>query len=118
MDLFSAISPADVNYSETLSTLRYANRAKNIINKPTVNEVCPVYASPISGFFVAEVEFCFFSSYYCKNGILFVGSLYYMACLLLLVLPEIPRQLTFSVFFKYINLVFFKGYTFPYIIKE
>ena len=37
-----AISPADVNYSETLSTLRYANRAKNIINKPTVNEVCPL----------------------------------------------------------------------------
>ena len=34
-----AISPADVNYAETLSTLRYANRAKNIINKPTVNEV-------------------------------------------------------------------------------
>jgi len=37
--LFTAISPADVNYAETLSTLRYANRAKNIINKPTVNEV-------------------------------------------------------------------------------
>ena len=35
----SAISPADCNYAETLSTLRYANRAKNIINKPTVNEV-------------------------------------------------------------------------------
>lgn len=34
-----AISPADVNYAETLSTLRYANRAKNIINKPTINEV-------------------------------------------------------------------------------
>lgn len=34
----SAISPADVNYGETLSTLRYANRAKNIINKPTINE--------------------------------------------------------------------------------
>ena len=33
-----AISPADCNYAETLSTLRYANRAKNIINKPTVNE--------------------------------------------------------------------------------
>ena len=33
-----AISPADINYAETLSTLRYANRAKNIINKPTVNE--------------------------------------------------------------------------------
>lgn len=28
----------DCNYGETLSTLRYANRAKNIINKPTVNE--------------------------------------------------------------------------------
>ena len=40
MDLicFAAISPADINYSETLSTLRYANRAKNIVNKPTVNE--------------------------------------------------------------------------------
>ena len=33
-----ALSPADVNYGETLSTLRYANRAKNIINKPTINE--------------------------------------------------------------------------------
>lgn len=28
----------DCNYGETLSTLRYANRAKNIINKPTINE--------------------------------------------------------------------------------
>eukprot|EP00112_Aurelia_sp_Birch-Aquarium-sp1_P000611 Seg1058.2 transcript_id=Seg1058.2/GoldUCD/mRNA.D3Y31 product="Kinesin-like protein KIF16B" protein_id=Seg1058.2/GoldUCD/D3Y31 len=36
--MIAAISPADVNYSETLSTLRYANRAKNIVNKPTVNE--------------------------------------------------------------------------------
>lgn len=27
-----------MNYGETLSTLRYANRAKNIINKPTINE--------------------------------------------------------------------------------
>lgn len=34
----AAVSPADVNYGETLSTLRYANRAKNIINKPTINE--------------------------------------------------------------------------------
>lgn len=36
--MLAAISPADCNYSETLSTLRYANRAKNIINKPTINE--------------------------------------------------------------------------------
>lgn len=33
-----AISPAECNYGETLSTLRYANRAKDIINKPMVNE--------------------------------------------------------------------------------
>ncbi len=36
--MIATVSPADVNYSETLSTLRYANRAKNIINSPTVNE--------------------------------------------------------------------------------
>ncbi|XP_061478581.1 kinesin-like protein KIF16B isoform X2 [Rhineura floridana] len=36
--MIATVSPADVNYGETLSTLRYANRAKNIINKPTVNE--------------------------------------------------------------------------------
>ncbi|ESO93536.1 hypothetical protein LOTGIDRAFT_118976 [Lottia gigantea] len=36
--MIATISPADVNYSETLSTLRYANRAKNIINRPTINE--------------------------------------------------------------------------------
>uniref|UniRef100_A0A1A9WYT0 Kinesin motor domain-containing protein n=1 Tax=Glossina brevipalpis TaxID=37001 RepID=A0A1A9WYT0_9MUSC len=36
--MIAALSPADCNYSETLSTLRYANRAKNIINKPTINE--------------------------------------------------------------------------------
>lgn len=32
------MSPAADNYEETLSTLRYANRAKNIKNKPTINE--------------------------------------------------------------------------------
>ncbi|XP_028845040.1 uncharacterized protein kif16bb [Denticeps clupeoides] len=36
--MIATISPADINYGETLSTLRYANRAKNIVNKPTVNE--------------------------------------------------------------------------------
>ncbi|XP_045078111.1 kinesin-like protein KIF16B isoform X9 [Coregonus clupeaformis] len=40
--MIATISPADVNYGETLSTLRYANRAKNIINKPTINEDCNV----------------------------------------------------------------------------
>jgi kinesin family protein 16B len=37
--MLAAISPADINYGETLSTLRYANRAKSIVNKPVVNEV-------------------------------------------------------------------------------
>ena len=32
------IGPASFNYEETLGTLRYANRAKNIKNKPRVNE--------------------------------------------------------------------------------
>ena len=32
--------PADYNYDETLSTLRYASRAKQIKNKPKINEVC------------------------------------------------------------------------------
>ncbi|CAF0946389.1 unnamed protein product [Didymodactylos carnosus] len=36
--MIAAISPADDNYEETLSTLRYANRAKNIKNKPKINE--------------------------------------------------------------------------------
>jgi len=30
--------PADYNYEETLSTLRYAYRAKSIKNKPRINE--------------------------------------------------------------------------------
>ena len=32
------IGPASYNYDETLTTLRYANRAKNIQNKPKINE--------------------------------------------------------------------------------
>ncbi|XP_045175367.2 kinesin-II 95 kDa subunit-like [Mercenaria mercenaria] len=32
------IGPADYNFDETMSTLRYANRAKNIKNKPKINE--------------------------------------------------------------------------------
>ncbi|KAK3750011.1 hypothetical protein QZH41_008653 [Actinostola sp. cb2023] len=36
--MIAAVSPAECNYGETLSTLRYAQRAKNIINRPTVNE--------------------------------------------------------------------------------
>ena len=35
--MIAAISPADYNYDETLTTLRYASRAKNIKNQPRVN---------------------------------------------------------------------------------
>ncbi|XP_073844324.1 kinesin family member unc-104 isoform X10 [Musca autumnalis] len=36
--MIAAISPADINYDETLSTLRYADRAKAIVCKAVVNE--------------------------------------------------------------------------------
>ena len=36
--MIAAISPADFNFEETLTTLRYASRAKNIKNKPRVNQ--------------------------------------------------------------------------------
>jgi kinesin family protein 3/17 len=35
--MIAAISPADYNYEETLTTLRYAQRAKMIKNKPRIN---------------------------------------------------------------------------------
>lgn len=36
--MIAAMGPADYNSDETISTLRYANRAKNIQNKPRINE--------------------------------------------------------------------------------
>ncbi|KAL3836511.1 hypothetical protein ACJMK2_021937 [Sinanodonta woodiana] len=36
--MIAALSPADINYEETLSTLRYADRAKQIKNSAKVNE--------------------------------------------------------------------------------
>lgn len=36
--MIATVSPAADNYNETLSTLRYADRAKNIINHAVVNE--------------------------------------------------------------------------------
>lgn len=35
--MMACISPADSNMEETLNTLRYADRAKRIKNKPVVN---------------------------------------------------------------------------------
>jgi hypothetical protein len=36
--MIAAISPADINYEETLSTLRFADRAKSIKTQAVVNE--------------------------------------------------------------------------------
>lgn len=36
--VIATISPASYNYEETISTLRYASRAKSIKNKPVINE--------------------------------------------------------------------------------
>jgi hypothetical protein len=36
--MVATIGPASYNYEETVNTLRYANRAKNIKNKPKINE--------------------------------------------------------------------------------
>ncbi|XP_076469926.1 kinesin-like protein KIF28 isoform X2 [Babylonia areolata] len=36
--MIAALSPADINYDETLSTLRYADRAKKIKNQAVINE--------------------------------------------------------------------------------
>lgn len=36
--MIAAVSPANYNYDETLSTLRYASNAKSIKNKPKINE--------------------------------------------------------------------------------
>lgn len=36
--MIAACGPADYNTDETISTLRYASRAKNIENKPRINE--------------------------------------------------------------------------------
>jgi hypothetical protein len=36
--MVATIGPASYNFDETLTTLRYANRAKNIKNKPKINE--------------------------------------------------------------------------------
>jgi len=37
--MIACVSPADTNHEETLSTLRYAERAKKIRNKPIINAV-------------------------------------------------------------------------------
>ena len=35
--MIACVSPAESNYEETLSSIKYASRARNIKNKPIVN---------------------------------------------------------------------------------
>jgi len=35
--MIACVSPAESNYEETLSTMKYASRARNIKNKPVIN---------------------------------------------------------------------------------
>ena len=35
--MIACVSPAESNYEETLSTIKYASRARNIKNKPIIN---------------------------------------------------------------------------------
>lgn len=37
--IICTISPAAINYYQSLSTLRFATRAKTVKNKPTLNEI-------------------------------------------------------------------------------
>lgn len=36
--IIATVSPANINFEETLSTLDYAHRAKNITNRPEINQ--------------------------------------------------------------------------------
>ncbi|OUM58461.1 hypothetical protein PIROE2DRAFT_66605 [Piromyces sp. E2] len=49
--MIATLSPASYNYDESLSTLRYANRTKNIKNKPKVNEDPKIIINNIYFFF-------------------------------------------------------------------
>jgi len=35
--MIACVSPAESNYEETLNSIKYASRARNIKNKPVVN---------------------------------------------------------------------------------
>ena len=52
--MIAALSPADINYEETLSTLRYADRAKQIKTKAVINE------NPIDKL-IRELQVCMYT---------------------------------------------------------
>ena len=56
--MVATVSPAADNYEETLSTLRYADRAKRIVNHAVINEDPNARVRPTS-VFVQQNEMCF-----------------------------------------------------------
>jgi kinesin family protein 4/21/27 len=55
--MIACVSPADINFEESLNTLRYADRARHIRNKPTINRD-PVAAQVCAQLLIG----CMFSS--------------------------------------------------------
>eukprot|EP00514_Thraustochytrium_sp_LLF1b_P012413 CAMPEP_0184554888 /NCGR_PEP_ID=MMETSP0199_2-20130426/36238_1 /TAXON_ID=1112570 /ORGANISM="Thraustochytrium sp., Strain LLF1b" /LENGTH=1198 /DNA_ID=CAMNT_0026951077 /DNA_START=241 /DNA_END=3837 /DNA_ORIENTATION=+ len=47
--MIACVSPADVNFEETMNTIKYANRTRNIKNKPMANDeaLSPAHAAPL-----------------------------------------------------------------------
>ena len=79
--IIATISPASINLEETLSTLDYAHRAKNIQNKPEVNQKI----SKKEKLKVSRFEFYFYKylKYKVFFGILYMledESIYYTVC--------------------------------------
>ncbi|CAK7337713.1 unnamed protein product [Dovyalis caffra] len=58
--MIACISPADINAEETLNTLKYANRARNIQNKPVIVKLDQVltatYHGAMKSLFVAQAN--------------------------------------------------------------
>lgn len=54
--MIACVSPATINFEETLNTLKYANRAKNIRNRPIVNQQAEIEAKQKSDDEIARMK--------------------------------------------------------------
>lgn len=54
--MIACVSPATINFEETLNTLKYANRAKNIRNRPVVNQQAEIEAKQKSEDEIARMK--------------------------------------------------------------
>ena len=55
--MIAALSPADINYDETLSTLRYADRAKKIQNKTFAGALISSFIYNLANIFFFNILF-------------------------------------------------------------